>query len=328
MIKIKQKHSGKRLDVFLLEQLEQRGFEGFSRNYLTNNWGNLIKVNEQYSKPSYKLKVADEVSISMENVERLRDEMQRSEDIRAQEGDLDILFECESFLILEKPKGMVVHPGVGNREGTLANYVKGYLTAKGEFDSAVDRAGIVHRLDKAVSGLIVFAKTLSMQRHLKEQFEKHEVKKVYLADIEHKQRRRGIKKFFPPEEEKLDIQEEILKLEEDDFECDKTWFKAQGYIRRSPRNRVKMQFRSYMGRSSKRALSYIKPISQEQVLIVIKTGRMHQIRATLEYYGIGIKGDTLYGLSKSSTLPEEIALSSILLGFKELDGEDFTIIKY
>jgi 23S rRNA-/tRNA-specific pseudouridylate synthase len=173
---------------------------------------------------------------------------------------------------------------------------------------------------------MVFAKTLRMQKHLKEQFEKHEVKKVYLAEIEYKQLRRGIKKFFPKKE--LDIDEEIAKLEESNFKCSRDWLKAEGYITRSKGNRVKMQYRRYMGRTSKRALSYIKPISNEQVLVVIKTGRMHQIRATLEYYGIGIKGDTLYGISKSTTLPEKIALESIFLGFKELDGDDFTIIKY
>jgi len=326
MIKTKQKQSGKRLDVFLLEQLEQRGLDMFSRNFLTNNWGKLIRVNGKYLKQSYKLKTGDEVHIDMEEIEQLKKKMNRSSKIKSQEGKLDVLFETEDFLVLEKPKGMVVHPGIGNREGTLANYVRGYLEKKGEFDSTVDRAGIVHRLDKAVSGLIVFAKNLAMQKHLRKQFENHEVKKVYLADIEYKQLRRGVKKFFP--EQNLDIDEEITKLEERDFECNSSWFKVQGYIARSSRNRIKMRFRKYLGRSGKQVLSYIKPISDEQVLVVIKTGRMHQIRATLEYLGIGIKGDTLYGLSKSSTLPEKIALESILLGFQELDGYDFTIIKY
>jgi 23S rRNA pseudouridine1911/1915/1917 synthase len=327
MIKIKQKQSGKRVDIFLLEQLKQRGITTFSRNFLTNNWKGLIKVNGQHPKQSYRLNTGDEVRIDMKKIEKLGNEMKRSTEIKGQEGPLDILFECEDFLVLDKPKGLVVHLGVGHRDQTLANYVKGYLEQKGEFDYKMDRAGIVHRLDKPVSGVMVFAKTLRMQKHLKEQFEKHEVKKVYLADIEYKQLRRGIKKVFPKKE--LDIDEEIAKLEESsNFKCGRDWLKAEGYIVRSKGNRVKMQYRRYKGRTSKRALSYIKPISNEQVLVVIKTGRMHQIRATLEYYGIGIKGDTLYGISKSTTLPEKIALESIFLGFKELDGDDFTIIKY
>ena len=326
MIKIKQKQTGKRLDVFLLEYLENRGENTFSRNFLTNNWDNLIKVNEKYLKQSYKLKEGDEVEVDIEKLEELRVGMKRSSKIEAQKGDLEVLFENEDFLIVEKPKGLVVHPGVRNMENTLANYVRGYLEDKEEFDNAVSRAGIVHRLDKGVSGLIVFAKNVVMQKHLKEQFENHQVKKVYLADIEYKELRGGIKKCFL--EKDKDIAEEISKLEANDFECDNSWFKAQGYVARSSRNRVKMQFRKYLGRTGKRALSYVKPISKEQVLVVIKTGRMHQIRATLEHFGIGIKGDTLYGLSKSSTMPDKIALKAVLLGFKELNGDDFTIIKY
>jgi 23S rRNA pseudouridine1911/1915/1917 synthase len=326
MINIKQKQSGKRIDVFLLEQLKQRGITTFSRNFLTNNWGGLVKVNGQQPKPSYRLKTKDEVSIDMEKIEKLGNDMKRSTKIKAQKGSLDILFECSDFLVLDKPKGLVVHPGVGHSDQTLANYVRGYLENKGEFNPRMDKVGVVHRLDKPVTGVMVFAKTLRMQKHLKEQFERHEVNKIYLADIEYKQLRRGIKKVFPKEE--LDIDEEIAKLEENNFKCGKDWLKAEGYITRSKSNRVKMQYRRYMGRSSKRALSYIKPINKEQALIVIKTGRMHQIRATLEYFGIGIKGDTLYGVSKSETLPEEIGLESIFLGFKELDGDDFTIIKY
>jgi len=326
MIKIEEKHKGKRLDVFLLEYLEQEGFEVFSRNFLTNNWNNLIKVNGKYPKQSYKLKGTDEVEVNMQKIQELKTGMKRSKKIKAQEADLEVLFEDEDFMIIEKPKGVVVHPGVGNEDDTLANYVRGYLEGKGEFDEKVSRAGIVHRLDKGVSGLIVFAKNLRTQKYLQEQFEKHKVQKVYLADIEYNQLKRGIKKYFP--EAPLDIDEELEKLEANDFECDDTWFKAEGYIRRSPRNRVKMQFRKYMGKNSKRALSYIKPINEQQVLVVIKTGRMHQIRATLEYFGIGIKGDTLYGLSKSSSMPDEIALKSILLGFKEPNGDDFEIIKY
>lgn len=325
MIKIKQKQAGKRLDLFLLEYLENRGENTFSRSFLTSNWNNLVKVNGKYLKQSYKLKEGDEVEIEMGKIEGLKSVMKKSSKIKSQEGDLEILFENKDFLILEKPKGLVVHPGVGNRESTLANYVKGYLENKGELDNAVSRVGIVHRLDKGVSGLIVFAKNVAMQKHLKEQFEKQEVKKVYLADIEYKQLRRGIRKYFP--EKDKNITEEISKLEANDFECDNSWFKVEGYISRSTRNRVKMQFRKYLGKTGKRALSYIKPISQEQVLIVIKTGRMHQIRATLEYFGVGIRGDTLYGLSKSSTMPDKIALKAILLGFKELNGDDFIIIK-
>lgn len=329
MIEIEEKQTGQRLDVFLLKFLEKGGHKVFSRNFLTNNWEGLVKVNGKDSKPSYKLKVKDKVEINNEKIRELKDGMRNSDELKAQYNEnLDILFENKDFLILEKPQGVVVHPGVGNREDTLANYVRGYLERNKEFDKALHRAGLIHRLDKGVSGLMVFAKNLPTQKHLQEQFENREVRKIYLADIEYKQLRRGIKRFFLETDKGREIDEEIEKLEKNDFEFDKDWFKAFGYIRRSPKDRVKMQFRKYMGRTGKRALSYIKVINKEKVLVVIETGRMHQIRATLEYYGIVIKGDTLYGKSKSTTTPDKIALKSIYLSFKEPDGGDFTIIKY
>ncbi|KUK66898.1 MAG: pseudouridine synthase, partial [candidate division WS6 bacterium 36_33] len=248
--------------------------------------------------------------------------------IKPQEGDLEVLFESDDFLIIDKPKGVVVHPGIGSEDGTLVNYVKGYLSQKDNFKEEVQKAGIVHRLDKGVSGLIVFAKNLEMQKHLQEQFENHEVKKIYLANIEYKELRGGIKRYFPKEEsEYLDIDSEIEKLEKRNFTFDESWFKAEGYISRSPKNRVKMQFKKYFGRRGKKAISYIKPINKDQILVVIKTGRMHQIRATLEYFGIGIVGDTLYGPARATSMPDAIELRSIFLSFKELDGSDFTIIK-
>lgn len=329
-MKVKEKQIGKRLDIFLLEFLEKAGYEVFSRNFLTNNWDGLVKVNGRDSKPSYKLKAQDNVVVNTEKVRNLKEGMRNSLELKGQHNEnLEILFETEDFLIVEKAKGMVVHPGVGNREGTLANYVRGYLEQKGEFNKDLYRAGLVHRLDKGVSGLMVFAKNLPTQKHLQKQFENREVRKIYLADIEYKELRRGMKKFFANNFlKKKDIGEEIENLEESNFKFGKDWFKAQGYIRRSPKERVKMQFRRYMGRTGKRAVSYIKVLNKEQLLVVIETGRMHQIRATLEYFGIGIKGDTLYGKNKTSSMPEKIALESIFLSFKEPDGEVFTIIKY
>jgi 23S rRNA pseudouridine1911/1915/1917 synthase len=328
MLKVDEKNKDKRLDLFVLETLHAGDYKFISRNFLTNNWEGIVKVNGTNRKQSYKLKVGEEVDIDMAEVEALRERMTSSTEIKPQKGDLEILFESEDFLVVDKPKGLVVHPGIGNEEGTLVNYVKGYLSEKDDFKEEVQRAGIVHRLDKGVSGLIVFAKNLEMQKHLQKQFESHQVRKIYLAKIEYKELRRGIKKYFPTEEsEYLDIDTEVEKLEESNFTFDKSWFKAEGYISRSPRNRVKMQFKKYFARRGKKAISYIKPVSKEKVLVVIKTGRMHQIRATLEYFSIGIVGDTLYGFARATSMPDSIELRSIFLSFKELDGSDFTIIK-
>lgn len=328
MVKIDKKNTGKRLDLFVMEKLHEGDYKYISRNFLTNNWEGIVKVDGVVRKQAYKLKTGEEVDIDMERVKGLRKKITSSTEIKPQEGNLEVLFESDDFLIIDKPKGVVVHPGIGNEDGTLVNYVKGYLSQKDNFKEEVQKAGIVHRLDKGVSGLIVFAKNLEMQKHLREQFENHEVKKIYLANIEYKELRGGIKKYFPREEsEYLDIDSEIEKLGKSNFTFDKSWFKAEGYISRSPRNRVKMQFKKYFGRRGKKAISYIKPINKDQILVVIKTGRMHQIRATLEYLGIGIVGDTLYGPARATSMPDAIELRSIFLSFKELDGSDFTIIK-
>jgi len=328
MIKIDEKKKGKRLDLFVLETLHDGDYKGISRNFLTNNWDGIVKVNGANRKQSYKLKLDEEVDIDMKKVEELREKMISSTEIKPQHGDLEILFENDDFLIIDKPKGVVVHPGIGNEDGTLVNYVKEYLSKSGNFKEEVQRAGIVHRLDKGVSGLIVFAKNLEMQKHLQKQFENHQVKKIYLAKVEYKELKEGIKEYFPSKEsDHLEIDSEIEKLQENNFTFDKSWFKAEGYITRSPRNRVKMQFRKYFTKGGKKAISYIKALNKNEILIVIRTGRMHQIRATLEYFGIGIVGDTLYGFAKATDIPESIELRSVFLSFKELDGSDFTIIK-
>lgn len=328
MIKIDEKNNGKRLDLFVLETLHERDYKIISRNFLTNNWDGIVEVQGKSRRQSYKLKVGEEVDIDMNRVEKLKEGMKSSTEIKPQQGDIEVLFEDDNFLIVDKPKGVVVHPGIGNEDGTLVNYVKGYLAEKEDFNDEVQRAGIVHRLDKGVSGLIVFAKTLEMQKHLQKQFEEHEVRKIYLAKVEYKEPRKGIKRYLPEKvSEYLDVDSEIEKLEESNFTFDKSWFKAEGYISRSPRNRVKMQFKKYFGRRGKKAISYIKPLNKEEVLVVIKTGRMHQIRATLESLGLGIVGDSLYGFARATSMPDSIELRSVFLSFRELDGSDFTIIK-
>jgi 23S rRNA pseudouridine1911/1915/1917 synthase len=327
MIKVSERQSGKRLDTFLIEHLESAGKNVLSRNFLKNNWGSLIKVNGEFPKPSYKLRVGDVVNIEMDYIEKLKNNLNCSSNINPQSGKLDVLFEDKDFLVVNKPKGVVVHPGLGNRENTLAAIVKGYLLSKEEFDDSVSRAGLVHRLDKGVSGVMVFAKTLESQKHLQEQFEQHKARKIYLANVEYTELRPEIKEFFP--EIKLDIKKEVKILQSKKFSFDNTWFRSEGYIKRSSRNRVKMEFKSYQDGHSKKAITYFKPVSKDKVLVSIETGRMHQIRATFEYLGISIKGDTLYGKSqKSGIMPEKIELESILLSFKDLSGKDLTITKF
>lgn len=314
-----------RVDLQLANYLKSEKRVLLSRSVLQDNWEGLLTVNGASVKPSYRIKEGDVVEVNMEKVGEVEESLQYSTDIKAQKSDLDVVFEDNNYLIVDKPKGMVVHPGVGNVDGTLANYVKGYLEEKNEFNNSVTRAGIVHRLDKPVSGLIVFAKNPESQNSLQKQFQEHTVKKIYLATVESGKARKDFEKFFVG---KKDVSREISVLEENEFSFDQSWFKAEGYIGRSSQNRVKMEFKRYKSGNLKHAISYIKPVGDSKVLVVIKTGRMHQIRATLAYLGSSIVGDTLYGAATSTTMPDNIELESIYLSFKDLEGNDITISKY
>lgn len=307
-VNIDQQYNNQRVDKFLTIKLQEMGFKQVTRNMIKDSINNGIKVNEDIVKASHKLKIGDIVEINREYWEEFFDGLDLSDQIIPQKGELDIIFEDKYLLVLIKPKGLVVHPGVENKENTLANYIRYYLESKNEFDSNMDRAGIVHRLDKGVSGIMVVAKNKEVQDKLKEQFSNREVDKIYLAKVE---------KFKESElsiipSENLDT---ILKnLEENNLDYS-NWFKAEGYIGRNNVNRYRMDFKLYEFGGSKHAKSYILPVEDNQILIKIVTGRMHQIRATLNYYGYSIEGDSLYQSKRERSSSENIMLKSIYLSF-------------
>ncbi|MCD4811607.1 RluA family pseudouridine synthase [bacterium] len=307
-INIDSQNKGERVDKLVMESLEGLGFRQVSRNMIKDDISSGATVNMGKTKPSYRLKVGDILSIDEEFWKDFFLDKDLSEGIVAQKGDLDILYEDEYLVVLFKPKGLVVHPGVGNKDGTLANHLKYYFQSKEEFDINMDRAGIVHRLDRGVSGIMVVAKTKEAQDILKEQFAHREVDKLYLATV---------KKFKETSLESI----EDMSLEEI-VECMKcgdvkysAWFDAQGYIGRGRTNRKRMEFKLYEFAGSKKAQSYILPISKDKILIKIVTGRMHQIRATLFYYGYHILGDVLYNPGSREVSSPEIMLQSIYLAF-------------
>jgi len=323
MIKVSREYAGKRLDIFLSKYLESIGYVALTRTALKSNWSDLVTVNGRIQKPGYRVSEGDEILVNEDRIKEIENSMDTDVRIEAEEGDLDIVFENTDFLVIRKEKGIVVHPGIGNRRNTLANKVRGYLESKGEYDKKVKRAGIVHRLDKGVSGLIVFAKSYKSQKFLQKQFEEHRVKKIYLARVEYSELKPEIRGYFS--NKKRGLKKEIDTVIKNKFLLDDSWYKASGYIRRSLRNRVKMEFNIFKSGNAKSSLSYIKPVSKQEVLVMIETGRMHQIRATLEYLGMAIVGDTLYGNGSERSMPERIELKSILLKFKDMEGKDLII---
>jgi 23S rRNA pseudouridine1911/1915/1917 synthase len=304
-IEVEKTNIGRRIDAILSEIYKEKGL---SRSIIQEYIKEGCSVNGKQCKKSYKLKEGDILDIDEKYWERIVDTLDLSNDIVAQQGELDIRYEDGDMLVLYKPKGLVVHPGVGNRDNTLANYLRYYLQQKGEYDNLVDRAGIVHRLDKGVSGLMVVAKNKNTQEYLKSQFKNHQVIKIYRAELEESkniERNVDIEKYI----EEMNIQ----------FEPWKRWEKVEGYIGRSPKDRYKMEFKRYQFKGSKYALTYFFFVDN-QALIKIDTGRMHQIRATLEYLGYHIKGDKLYGKGTDN----KIMLEAIILSFLNKEGKRVT----
>ena len=306
-ISIDNQNIGKRIDAFISEVLSDKSI---SRSILQKYIQYGCKVNGVVCKKSYRLRKNDVVEIDEKYWKKVKNELDLSDEIIAQEGELNIKYEDENFLVLYKPKGLVMHPGVGNKENTLANYVRYYLEKKGEYDNLLDRAGVVHRLDKGVSGLVVFGKNKKSQEFLKEEFKSRRVIKIYYAVL---QEDTNIVQSF-------DLKNYVKKMNIKLKPWEK-WQKVEGYIGRSITDRYKMEFRGYEFPGSKYALSYIL-FNRKEALIKIETGRMHQIRATLKYLGYHIQGDSLYGSAEGNN----IMLESVLLSFLDMNGERLTFI--
>lgn len=249
-----------------------------------------ILVNNKKTKASYKVQENDEISIEEEKPKEI--------ELKAQNIPIEILYEDNDIIVVNKPKGMVVHPANGNPDGTLVNAVMAICHDSLSGIGGEIRPGIVHRLDKDTSGVIVVAKNDKAHINLSEQIKNHEVEKTYLALV---------KGFVKENEATINMP-----------------------IGRSTSNRKKMA----VTKSGKQAITHFKVIKrykthkQDYALLEVKieTGRTHQIRVHLSQIGYPIVGDSTYSNGKNEWGIEGQCLHAKSLKFKHpITGKEMYI---
>jgi len=248
----------KRLDVFLTE-VQSDISRSFIQKLIDTH---RVTVNGEVAKSNYKVKTGDRVELAVPGPEPL--------EVRAEAIPLDIVYEDASLIVIDKPPGLVVHPAPGHPDGTLVNALLHHCKdLKGI--GGVERPGIVHRLDKDTSGLILVAKTDAVMQDLLRQFQERRVRKVYLALV---------KGRVQPPSGGIDAPIGRHRVHRKKMALNEEGREAQTYYE------VARQFEQY-------ALVRAEP----------KTGRTHQIRVHLASIGHPILGDRLYGHLRGASVP-------------------------
>lgn len=219
-----------------------------------------ILVNGKKVKASYKPVVGDKIEI--------KDGFVKDTKIDAKKLDLDIVYEDEYLMVINKPSGLVVHPGSGNKDNTLVNGLMYYTKNLSDIGDS-DRPGIVHRLDKDTSGLMLVAKENKTHEILAEEFKKHNIHREYIALVD------GV------------------------IEVSRGTIDAP--IKRSKENYQKMTVAS----GGKKAITNFEVIKRYKnntlIRLVLETGRTHQIRVHMAYIGYPIHNDPVYNKKISTS---------------------------
>lgn len=248
----------------------------------------LVTVNGGIAKPSYRLEVGDLLVVRILPSEPM--------EVKPQAILLDIVYEGESIIVVNKPAGMVVHPAYGHRTGTLVNAVLAHCPDLAGAEDAL-RPGIVHRLDKDTSGLIIVAKNDSARRHLQRQFKRREVKKVYVALLEGRlEPARGV------------IEAPIGR--------DKKRRKRMAVVEGGREARTEYRVVEYFD-------GVVSNVTRPYTLVEAepKTGRTHQVRVHFASIGHPLAGDPVYGFRKQRLGLRRQFLHARTLGFR-LPGTD------
>lgn len=251
--------------------------EDLSRSYIQTliENGNIM-VSGKNIKSNYKVCEDDEINIMLPP--------DREPEIEAEDIPLDIVYEDDDLIVVNKPKGMVVHPAPGHYTGTLVNALMYHCRDNLSGINGVLRPGIVHRIDKDTTGLIVACKNDKVHMALSEQLKVHSITRKYRAIVNG------------------EIKEESGTVE--------------GGIARHPGDRKKMTIDNYRGRPAVthyRVLERFKGYTY--IECQLETGRTHQIRVHMKSINHPVLGDTVYGPAKCSYRLEGQALHAMVLGF-------------
>lgn len=272
--------SGERLDRFVTNYSPALS-RSFIQKLITEGW---ITVNGCPAKPAFKLKIGDRIAITEPPPE--------PSPLTPEHIQLDIRYEDSDIIVVNKPPGMTTHPAPGNRSGTLVNALLGILPELAE-SSGPERPGIVHRLDKDTSGLIVVAKNRKALENLSDQFKLRQVQKTYIALV---------KGHVKPDAGLIDA-----PIGRDYFHHKKMAIVSAGRQARTS-YRVKHYLDGY-------TLLTLKP----------ETGRTHQIRVHLAEIGYPIVGDVTYGI-RSDLVSRQFLHAYKLIFRLPSSGEQATFI--
>ena len=281
MFTVTDNERGQRLDRFLQTQMPERS-RAFLQKLIEEQQ---VRVNGQPNKASYKVRAGDVVSVEIPPPRPL--------ETQPEEIALDVLYEDDDLIVVNKPAGMVVHPAAGNYEHTLVNALLHHCRGRLAGIGGVERPGIVHRLDKGTSGCIVVAKNDAAHGSLVEQFKTRKVQKTYWAIC------------WGQFERPMGKVETVIGRSEHDRQ------KMSARVRQGraalSEYRVIKQFpggpRSVVaesGEGTRRSTSLQEPYA----LVEVKphTGRTHQIRVHMAHIGHPLVGDAVYGRARASEI--------------------------
>lgn len=272
---------GKRVDLYISQNTEM---SRVTIQRLIDN--EKILVNGKRIKASYKIQENNEIIIEEEKPKEVL--------LEAQEIPIQVLYEDKDIIVVNKPKGIVVHPANGNLDGTLVNALMSICKDSLSGIGGEIRQGIVHRLDKDTSGVLIVAKNDKAHINMSEQIKNHEVEKTYIALV------RG---FVKENEATIDMP-----------------------IGRSTKDRKKMA----VSKNGKNAITHFKVLERfkDYTLLEVKieTGRTHQIRVHLTEIGYPIVGDSVYSNGKNEWNIQGQCLHAKSLRFKHpITGKDMFI---